>query len=125
MRFGRKSKLNPIYIGPYEIIEKVGLVAYKVALPVELAQIHNAFHVSNLRKYVSDPSHVIQTEMVKLKEDLTYPEEPVQIVSRESKQLRSKIIPLVKVLWRNQNFEEATWEREDDMRRRYPYLFEV
>ena len=123
LRFGKKGKLNPRYIGPYEVVERVGSVAYRLALPPELSKIHNVFHVSNLRKYVSDPSHVIQTEVVELNEGLTYPEEPVQILSREMKQLRSRVIPLVKVLWRNHNIEEATWEREDDMKRKYPQLF--
>ena len=125
MRFGRKGKLSPRFIGPYEVIEKVGSLAYRLALPVELAQIHNVFHVCNLRRYVSDPSHILQSEVVELKEDLTYPEEPVQVLSREEKKLRSKVIPLVKVLWRNHRVEEATWEREDDMKKKYPHLFET
>ena len=78
-----------------------------------------------LRKYVPHHSHVIRPEPVELQTDLTYAAEPVQILSREVKQLRSKQIPLVKVQWQNQYREEATWEREDDMRERYPYLFDT
>jgi len=125
LRFGKKGKLSPRYMGPYEVIECIGPLAYRIALPPELSQIHNVFHVSMLRKYISDPSHILQSDVVELKEDLSYPVQPVQILCKEEKQLRSKIIPLVKVLWRNQNMEEATWEREDDMRNKYPHLFQA
>lgn len=77
MRFGKKGKLSPRYIGPYEVIDKVEMLAYRLALPPELAQIHNVFHVSVLRKYVPDSSHILQTEPVELQKDLTYVVEPV------------------------------------------------
>ena len=125
LRFGKKGKLSPRYIGPYEITERIGLLAYRLDLPLELSRIHNVFHISMLRKYVPHHSHVIRPEPVQLQTDLTYAAEPVQILSREVKQLRSKQIPLVKVQWQNQYREEATWEREDDMRERYPYLFDT
>ena len=76
-----------------------------------------------LRKYVSDPSHVLVSEPIEVREDLTYQEQPVQILDRKDKTLRNKVIPLVKVLWRNHKVEEATWEREDEMRAKYPRLF--
>ncbi|KAL5542213.1 hypothetical protein UlMin_009923 [Ulmus minor] len=120
---GKKGKLSPRYIGPFEILERVGKVAYKLALPSELAAVHNVFHVSMLRKYVSDPSHVLESEPIEVREDLTYQEQPVQILDRKDKALRNKVIPLVKVLWRNHKVEEATWEREDEMRAKYPHLF--
>ena len=123
MRFGKKGKLSPRYIGPYEILERIGKVAYRLALPPELASVHNVFHISMLKKYVPDPSHVIRHEPIQVNEDLTYEEKPVEIMAREEKVLRNKVIPLVKVLWRNQKFEEATWEREDDMMKEYPELF--
>ncbi|KAL5565244.1 hypothetical protein UlMin_028408 [Ulmus minor] len=123
MRFGKKGKLSPRYIGPFEILERIGKVAYKLALPPELAAVHNVFHVSMLRKYVSDPSHVLASEPIEVREDLTYQEQPVQILDRKDKALRNKVIPLVKVLWRNHKVEEATWEREDEMRAKYPHLF--
>ena len=123
MRFGKKGKLSPRYIGPFEIIERIGKVAYKLALPLELASVHNVFHVSMLKKYVADPSHVIRHEVIQVQEDLSYEEKPVKILAREEKTLRNKTIPLVKVLWRNRDVEEATWEREDDMKSRYPELF--
>ncbi|GAA0165110.1 hypothetical protein LIER_20594 [Lithospermum erythrorhizon] len=94
LRFGKKGKLSPRYIGPYEIIAKVGPVAYRIALPPELQRIHNVFH-----------------------------EQPVKILDRRDKVLRNKVISIVKMLWRNQRIEEATWEREEDVKIQYPYLF--
>ena len=84
--------------GPYDVIERIGPVAYRLALPPELAQIHNVFHVSMLRRYKSNPSHILQPQSVELREDLTYEEGPVRIMDREVRQLRSKAIPMVKVL---------------------------
>ncbi|KAL5572223.1 hypothetical protein UlMin_021820 [Ulmus minor] len=105
------------------ILERIGKVAYKLALPPELSSVHNVFHVSMLRRYVSDPSHVLENEPIEVHEDLTYEEQPVQILDRKDKTLRNKVISLVKVLWRNHMVEEATWEREDEMRTKYPHLF--
>ena len=82
MRFRKKGKLSPRFIGPYEVIEKVGPVAYKLALPAELEKINNVFHVSMLRRYKSDPLHVVSSEMFELRPDLTYEEEPVEILDR-------------------------------------------
>ena len=124
MRFGKKSKLSSRFIGPYEVIKKVGPVAYKLALPPELEKIHRVFHVSMLRRYRSDPSHVVSTKTIELRPDLTYEEEPVEILAREVKELRNKKIPLVKVLWRNHKTEEANWESEETMRQQYPQLFD-
>ena len=108
MRFGKKGKLSPRFIGPYEMIEKVGPVAYRLALPPDLEKIRNVFHVSMLRRYRTDPSHVVSSETIELRPDLMYEEEPVEILAREVKELRNKKIPLVKVLWRNHKTEEAT-----------------
>ena len=108
IRFGERGKLTPRYIGPFEILNRIGNVSYKLALPPNLCHVHPVFHISMLRKYVPHHSHVIRPEPVELQTDLTYAAEPVQILSREVKQLRSKRIPLVKVLWPNQHREEAT-----------------
>ncbi|KAI5316171.1 hypothetical protein L3X38_045347 [Prunus dulcis] len=124
VRFGKRGKLSPRYIGPYEVIERVGPVAYRLALPPDLSWLHDVFHVSMLRKYIPDPSHVLEEQPIELQEDLTYVEQPVQILDRKIHVLRSREIPLVKVLWRSQTVEEATWEPEDQMREQYPYLFE-
>ena len=123
MRFGKKGKLSPRFIGPYEVTEKVGPVAYRLALPLDLEKIHNVFHVSMLRRYRSDPSHVAYAETILLRPDLTYEEEPVEILAREVQELRNKKISLVKVLWRNHKTEEAIWESEETMRQQYPQLF--
>ena len=123
MRFGKKGKLSPRFIGPFKVIEKVGQMAYRLALPQELENIHNAFHVSMLRRYNSDPSHVVSLETIELRPDLTYEEESVEILAREVKELQNKRILLVKVLWRNHKTEEATWESEETMRQPYPQLF--
>nr|XP_011462115.1 PREDICTED: uncharacterized protein LOC105350846 [Fragaria vesca subsp. vesca] len=123
VRFGKRGKLSPRYIDPYEIIERVGSLAYRLALPPELSRIHNVFHVSMLRKYIADPSHVLQEQPISLTRDLTYEEEPVQILDRKEQVLRNKTIPLVKVLWRSHQVEEATWESEEQMMQQYPYLF--
>ena len=123
MRFGKKGKLSPKFIGQFEILERVGNVAYRLALPPSLSSVHNVFHISLLRKYISDPSHLLSYEPLELNRDLTYEEQPVQVLDRKEKELRNKKIPLVKVLWRNFTVEEATWEREDEMRIKYPEIF--
>ncbi|KAL0543893.1 hypothetical protein IC582_018998 [Cucumis melo] len=124
LRFERRGKLSPRFVGPFEILERIGPVAYRLALPPSLSTVHDVFHVSMLRKYVPDPSHVVDYEPLEIDENLSYAEQPVEVLAREVKTLRNKEIPLVKVLWRNHRLEEATWEREDDMRSRYPELFE-
>ena len=101
----------------------MGPVAYKLKLPPELSRIHDTFHVSMLRKYLSDPSHVLREQPMQLKENLTYEETPVEIVDLKEQVLRSKVIPLVKVLWKNHEMEADTWEPEVQMRRHYPQLF--
>ena len=108
LRFGRRGKLSPRFIGPYEIVSKVGPLAYKLKLPPELSRIHDTFHVSMLRKYIPDPSHVLREQSVQLKENLTYEETPMRIIDRKEQVLRSKVIPLVKVLWKNHEREAAT-----------------
>nr|AAO45752.1 pol protein [Cucumis melo subsp. melo] len=123
LRFERRGKLSPRFVGPFEILERIGPVAYRLALPPSLSTVHDVFHVSMLRKYVPDPSHVVDYEPLEIDENLSYVEQPVEVLARGVKTLRNKQIPLVKVLWRNHRVEEATWEREDDMRSRYPELF--
>ncbi|RVW59896.1 Transposon Ty3-G Gag-Pol polyprotein [Vitis vinifera] len=124
MRFGRKGKLNPRFVGPFEILERVGTLAYKVALPPSLSKVHNVFHVSTLRKYIYDPSHVVELEPIQIFEDLTYEEVPVQIVDVMDKILRHAVVKLVKVQWSNHSIREATWELEEEMREKHPQLFQ-
>ena len=122
LRFDRKGKLSPRFIGPYEISERVGPVAYRLLLPPELERIHNVFHVSMLRRYRSDPSHIINPSEVEIQADMSYEEEPIRILTREVKELRNKRVPLVKVLWLKHGMEEATWEPENSMKERYTNL---
>ena len=124
VRFGKRGKLSPRYIEPFQIVERVGPVAYRLDLPEELSRVHNVFHISMLRKYIPDPSHVLEVPEIELRDDLSYEEQPVQILGKEEKELRNKTISLMKVLWRNHLVEEATWEREDQTRSQYPHLFQ-
>ncbi|XP_012477599.1 uncharacterized protein LOC105793220 [Gossypium raimondii] len=123
LRFGRKGKLSPRFIGPYRILKRVGPVAYQLQLPPVLDRIYDVFHVSMLRHYRSDPTHIVPVQEIEVRPDFTFKEEPVQILDRDVKVLRRKSIPSVKVLRRNHSTEEATWELEDAMRQQYPYLF--
>ncbi|KAL4310797.1 hypothetical protein GQ457_01G013250 [Hibiscus cannabinus] len=122
-QFGKKGKLSPRLIGPFEVIEEVGPIAYRLALPLKFSKIHDVFHVSMLRKYRSDPSHVLEPDEVELNSNLSYEEELVHILAREVKRLRNKSVPLVKVLLRSHKTEEATWEPEELMKEQYPHLF--
>ena len=97
MRFGKKGKLSPRYVGPFEVLDKVGALAYRVALPPKLGKIHNVFHVSSLRKYVYDASHVVEIEPIQLNDNLAYEEYPIRIVDATDKVLCRVIVKLVKV----------------------------
>ena len=108
LRFGKKGKLSPHFIGPFEILERIGISAYRLALPPNLSSVHDVFHVSMLRKYVYDPTHVIEYEPLVVHENITYEEKPVRILDRKEQVLRNRVIPLVKVLWKNHAVEEAT-----------------
>jgi hypothetical protein len=124
MQFGKKGKLSPRFIGLFEITQKVGKLAYRIALPPDLIGTHDVFHLSMLRKYIANPEVIVEYEPLKIQEGLTYVEEPVRIVDKKEQVLRSKTIPIVKVLWRNHAVEEASWGAEHDMRSCYPHLFE-
>ncbi|XP_015169240.1 uncharacterized protein [Solanum tuberosum] len=116
MMFGRWCKLSPRYIGPFEKLRTVGKVAYELALAPAFSAIHPVFHVSMLRRYVSDESHVLQYDTVELDDRLTFVEKPVAILASDVRKLRSRAIPFVKVHWRHCPVEEATWETEQEMR---------
>ena len=120
LRFGRKGKLSPKFIEPFEILERIGPVAYMLAPPPALLGVHDVFHMSMLRKYITDPIHVIDYEPPQLNKDLSYEEKPVKILAKEVKTLRNRNIAFVKILWRNHHSEEATWERENKIRENTP-----
>ncbi|XP_074277290.1 uncharacterized protein LOC141600932 [Silene latifolia] len=123
MRFGNKRNLSQKYIGPYEILDRVGEVTYRLALPPALDKVHIVFHVSQLRKYVSDPTHVLEPEHIEIDEQLSYVEEPKEILDTKVRKTRNGETSLVKVLWSNHKVEEVTWEAEAAMRDKYPSLF--
>jgi hypothetical protein len=119
----KSKKLTPRFIGSYQISERIGTVAYRVGLPPHLSNLHDVFHVLQLRNYVSDPSHVIPRDDVQVRDNLTVETLPVIIEGREVKQLRGKEIPLVKVVWGGATGESFTWELESTMLESYPELF--
>ena len=120
--FGKRGKLNPRYIGPFEIRARIGPVAYKLNLPHELSNVHPTFHVSNLKKCLSDETLVIPLDEIEINESLNFVEEPVEIMDREVKQTKQSRISIVKVRWNAKRGPEFTWEREDQMKLKYPSL---
>ncbi|GKC04464.1 putative reverse transcriptase domain-containing protein, partial [Tanacetum coccineum] len=123
IRFGKKGKLAPRYVGPFEIIERVGPVAYRLRLPKELSGVHDTFHVSNLKKCLADASLHVPLDEIKVDKTLRFVEEPVEIMDREIKSLKRSRISLVKVRWNSKRGPEFTWECEDYMKYKYPQLF--
>ena len=121
-RFGKKGKLAPRYIRPFKIIERIGVISYHLELPNSLAYVHDIFHVSMLRKHLRDEKqqHVIEVSELHLQSDITTEKTTVRFLVKETKKLRNKIIPLVKVQWNREGMEEALWEPEEDMHRDYP-----
>ncbi|XP_074283199.1 uncharacterized protein LOC141607747 [Silene latifolia] len=124
MRFGKRGKLSHKFRCPYEILARVGEVAYQLALPPSLDRVHNVFHLSQLRKYVSDSSHVHEVENIELDETLTYVEVPKEILDCKVRKTKNGETVLLEVLWSNHNVEEATWEPEEAIREPYPHLSE-
>ena len=122
-RFGKREKLSPRFIGPFEILERIGTVAYRLALPPSMSGVHEVFHVSMLRKYTPDPAHVVDWGQIEIDTDETFEEGPLCIVDSHDQVLRRKTVRLVRVLWQHCGVEESTWERKDTMRAAYPFLF--
>ena len=123
VRFGKRGKLLSRFIGPFEILERVGTIPYWLALPPSMSSVHEVFHVSMLRRYTSDPAHVVDWGEIEVDTDGTFEEGPVCIMDSRDQVLRRKIVRLVRVLWRHHGVDESTWEREDTMRATYPFLF--
>ena len=123
VRFGKRGKLSPRFIGPFEILKRVGTVAYLLALPPSMSGVHEVFHVSMLRKYTPDLARVVDWGHIEVDTDETFEEGPMCIVDSRDQVLRRKTVRLVRVPWRHYGVEESTWEREDTMQATYPFLF--
>ena len=123
IRFGKHGKLSPRFIGPFEILEREGTVAYRLALPPSMSGIHEVFYVSMLRKYTPNPAHVVDWGQFKVDTDGTFEEGPVCILDSRDQVLRCKTVRLVRVLWWHYGVEESTWKCGDTMRATYPFSF--
>nr|GFC29320.1 putative reverse transcriptase domain-containing protein [Tanacetum cinerariifolium] len=123
VHFGKRGKLNPRYIRPLKVLSKVRDIAYRLELPQQLSRVHNTFHVSNLKKCLSDESLVIPLDELRIDDKIHFVEEPVEIMDREIKQLKRSRIPIIKVRWNSKRGHEFTSEREDQFKQKYPHLF--
>ncbi|GJS48000.1 hypothetical protein Tco_0598121 [Tanacetum coccineum] len=123
VHFGKKGKLAPRYVGQFEILEMIGLVAYRLRLPEELNNVHDTFHVSNLKKCPADANLHVPLDEIKVDKTLHFVEEPIDIMDREIRKLKRRKITPVKVRWNSKRGREFTWEHEDQMRIKYPQLF--
>ena len=124
VRFGKQGKLSPIYIEPFEVLERVGTVSYRLELPPILSSVHEIFHVSLLRKHTLDPTHMVDWEELVVDTNGTFEEGPVCIMDSREQVLQGKSVRLIKVLWQHRGVEETTWERKDTIRTNYHFLFE-
>ena len=122
VRFGKRGKLSPRFIGPFEILERIDTVAYQLALPPSMSGVHEVFHVLILQKYTPDSAHVVDWRQIEIDTDGTFEEGPVCILDSHDQVLRRKTMRLVRVLWRHYGVEESTWERKDTMRATYSFL---
>ncbi|GKE61620.1 putative reverse transcriptase domain-containing protein [Tanacetum coccineum] len=123
VRFGKRGKLNPRYVGPFKVLAKVGAVAYKLELPQELSRVHHTFHVSNLKKCYADGPLVVPLDGLHIDDKLHFIKEPVEIMDRKVKRLKQSRIPIIKVRWNSRIGPEFTWEREDQFRKKCLHLF--
>nr|GEZ09644.1 putative reverse transcriptase domain-containing protein [Tanacetum cinerariifolium] len=123
VRFGKRGKLNPRYVGPFKVLEVIGKFAYKLKHPEELSRVHNTFHVSNLKKCHADEPLAVPLDGLHFDDKLYFVEEPVEIVDREVKRLKRSRILLVKVRWNSKRGPEFTWEREEQFWKKYRHLF--
>ena len=123
VRFGKRGKLSPRVIGPFETLKRVGTVVYRLTLPPSMLGVHEVFHVSMLRKYTPDPAYIVDWGEIEVDTDGTFEEGPVCIMDSRDQVLRRKTVRLVRVLWQHRGVEESMWESQDTMRATYPFLF--
>ena len=123
VKFGKRGKLSPRFIGPFEILKRVGTVACWLALPPSMSGVHEVFNVSMLRRYTPDPADVVDWKEIEVDTDETFEEGLVCIMDSRDQVLRRKTVRLVRVLWQHRGVVESTWERENTMRATYPFLF--
>ncbi|GJS60877.1 hypothetical protein Tco_0655661 [Tanacetum coccineum] len=123
VRFGKRGKLNPRYVGPFKVLEKVGAVAYKLELPQELSKVYNSFYVSNLKKCYADEPLAVLLDGLHIDDKYHFVEEPVEIMDHEVKRLKRSRIPIIKVRWNSRRGPEFTWEREEQFQKKYMHLF--
>ncbi|GJU65789.1 hypothetical protein Tco_1247624 [Tanacetum coccineum] len=119
----KRGKLNPRYIGPFKILAKIRTVAFRLELMEQLSRVHSTFHVSSLKKCLSDKTLAIPIDEIQIDDKIHFIEEPVEIIDREVKRLKQSRILIVKVRWNSKIGPEFTWEREDQMQKEYPHLF--
>jgi hypothetical protein len=119
-RFGIKGKLAPRYIGPFEILETCGPVAYHLQLPPQLAAVHDVFHVSQLRKCIKIPTEIINPQAIKIESDLSYTEHPIRILETKERSTRSETVRVFKIQWYHHTEEDATWETESYLQCNFP-----
>ncbi|GJZ71393.1 hypothetical protein Tco_0635244 [Tanacetum coccineum] len=123
VRFGKRGKLAPRFVGPFEIVERIGPVAYRLRLPQELRNIHDTFYVTNLKKCLVDTDLHVPLDELKIDDKLHFVEEPLEIMDHKVKRLKQSRVPIVKVRWNSRRGPEFTWEREDEIKGKYPHLF--
>nr|GEU71658.1 putative reverse transcriptase domain-containing protein [Tanacetum cinerariifolium] len=123
IHFGKRGKLNQRYIRPFQVLAKVGDVDYRLELPQELTEVHSTFHISNLKRCLSDESLAIPLDEIHIDDKLNFVEEPVEIMDCEVKRLKQSYILIIKVRWNSRRGPEFIWEREDQFRKKYPHLF--
>nr|XP_043638104.1 uncharacterized protein LOC122609108 [Erigeron canadensis] len=123
VRFVKRGNLEPRYIGPFKILERISPVAYRLELPQDLSEFHNVIHVCTLRKCLADPTLNVPLEEIRVDKTLKFVEEPIEILDRQTKKLKNIWYTIVKVIWQARRRPEFTWEREDSMKAKYPHLF--